>query len=142
MLADMKNIFYCLAGAGLIFLGTGCKKFLDEKPQTEINASQFWQSEDDIKSGIAAMYSGVQTINSANYLLWGDARSDNFYNNGTYGDIAYFTNRLSSTINGSDWSAVYTTINRANQLIKHAPLIRAAHAPIDPRAINHYMAEA
>jgi hypothetical protein len=141
MLTAMKNICYCLAGLALLFAGTECKKFLDEKPQTEITANLFWQSEDDIKSGIAAMYSGVQTINSTNYLLWGDARSDNFYNNGTYGDISYFTNGLSSTINGSDWSPVYTTIDRVNDLLKHVPLIKASHPAIDPKAINHYMAE-
>jgi hypothetical protein len=141
MLADMKYYFYYLLLCTLLLPGLGCKKFLDEKPQTEITADLFWQSEDDIKSGMAAIYSGIQTMNSTNFLLWGDARSDNFYNNGTYGDVAYFTNGLSSTINGSDWSSVYVTINRANELLKHAPIIKASHPAIDPKAINHYMAE-
>lgn len=137
----MKKVYYFISF--VIIIGfAGCTKFLDEKPQTEITASSFWKSEDDIKNGIAAMYSGVQGMLSTNFLLWGDGRSDNFYNNGTYGDIAYFTNGLSSTINGSDWTTVYVAINRANDLLKHIPLIKAANPGIDPKNINHYMAEA
>ena len=45
----MKKLLYLVLFVAAI--GTvGCKKFLDEKPQTELDASNFWKSEDDIKN--------------------------------------------------------------------------------------------
>src|SRR5579864_2958525 len=101
---------------------TGCKKFLTQKPQTQITASGFWKNNDDIIAGIAAMYNGVQQQCSYNYFAYGDGRTDNFWIS-QYGNLAFSINGLSNASNGTDWSPIYTTIERANDLLLHVPLI-------------------
>src|SRR4051812_37889807 len=97
-------IIVLIAGAVL----PGCKKFLNEKPQTDISAEQFWKSEDDIKSGIAAMYDGLQDCFDNNYTIWGDTRTDEVFKT-IYGSDDYIMNALSATTTGTDWSDFYTT---------------------------------
>jgi len=120
----------------------GCSKFLDKKPQTQIRTSSYWKSEDDIKAAIAGMYSGMQDVCSTNFFFWGDSRSDNFFDNPKYGNVSYYTNGLTASINGSDWSTLYTVIGRANDLLKHVPQVKALQPGIDQKSINYYLSEA
>src|SRR5579872_956626 len=95
--------------------GTGCEKFLTKQPQQQITTSSFWKTNDDILAGIAAMYNGVQQQCSYNYFAYGDGRTDNFWIS-QYGNLAFSINGLSNASNGTDWSPIYTTIERANDL--------------------------
>jgi starch-binding outer membrane protein, SusD/RagB family len=137
----MKRIrLYILLFATISFLA-GCKKFLNEQPQTEIGESEFWKSEDDIKTGLAAMYDGVQAIFDNNYTLWGDARTDEVDVN-QYGDDAYVVNALSAGTTGSDWSAFYRAIQRANLGLKYIPIIKEQYQTgLDQKVVNHYLAQ-
>ncbi|MCH5720811.1 RagB/SusD family nutrient uptake outer membrane protein [Niabella hibiscisoli] len=46
----MINIIYrSLLIAVLIITFSGCKKFLEQNPKTEIGSTVFWKTEDDIK---------------------------------------------------------------------------------------------
>jgi hypothetical protein len=88
------------------------------------------------------MYSGMQDVCTTGYFYYGDSRSDNFYDNPKYGNVSYYTNGLTSSINGSDWSPLYTVIERANDLLKHIPQVKALQPGIDPKTINYYLSEA
>jgi len=120
----------------------GCQKFLTKQPLQQITASSFWKTNDDITAGIAAMYNGVQQQCSYNYFAYGDGRTDNFWIS-QYGNIAYSINGLSNATNGTDWTPIYTTIERANDLLLHVPIIGAsqAGASIGQVAINNDMAQ-
>ena len=122
---------------------TGCKKFLTEKPEQQITANSFWKNNDDIVAGIAALYNGVQQQCSYNYFAYGDGRTDNFWVS-QYGNLAYSINGLSNATNGTDWAPIYTTIERANDLLLHVPIIAASQAgqSIGATTINNYMAQA
>jgi hypothetical protein len=135
-----KQLFYLLL---VLATGTGCEKFLTKQPQQQITTSSFWKTNDDILAGIAAMYNGVQQQCSYNYFAYGDGRTDNFWIS-QYGNIAYSINGLSNATNGTDWSPIYTTIERANDLLMHVPVIAASQAgqSIGSTAINNYMAQA
>ena len=128
-----------LTAAGM----TGCQKFLTEKPQSQITASSFWKTNDDITAGLAAMYNGVQQQCSYNYFAYGDGRTDNFWVS-QYGNLAYSINGLSNATTGTDWSLIYTTIERANDLLLHVPIIGAsqAGASIGQSAINYDLSQA
>jgi hypothetical protein len=71
-----KIIYYTLILA--LFVSAGCKKFLDQEPISDLSPNSFWKSADDAKTGVAAIYDGVQKTLNGNYTDWGDARSDNF----------------------------------------------------------------
>jgi hypothetical protein len=136
------NRLLCLLLLTPVIILAGCSKFLDKQPQTEIRTSTFWHTEDDIRAAIAGMYSGMQDVCTTGYFYYGDSRSDNFYDNPKYGNVSYYTNGLTSSINGSDWSPLYTVIGRANDLLKHVPQVKALQPGIDPKAINYYLSEA
>jgi len=121
---------------------TGCKKFLNEQPQTEIGASDFWKSEDDIKSGLAAMYDGLQSSFDNDYTLWGDSRTDEVWRT-QYGVDDHVLNALSATSSGTNWSNLYTTINRANLAIKNIPIIKSTYQTgLDDKLVHNYLAQA
>src|SRR5215213_6484589 len=103
----MKKTSILLLLAAII-AATGCKKFLDEKPQTEIDASSFWKNEDDIKTGVAAMYDGLQASFDNNYTIWGDSRADEVETT-IYGEDALVVNGLSAATTGTDWTTFYRT---------------------------------
>ena len=138
----MINIIYrSLLIAVLITTFSGCKKFLEQNPKTEIGSTVFWKTEDDIKGGIAAMYDGIQAIFDNDYTLYGDARTDEI-RVGQYGNISYAMNGLSAGITGSDWTNFYITIARANLGIKYIPIVKQEHQTgIAQSAINHYLAQ-
>jgi starch-binding outer membrane protein, SusD/RagB family len=137
----MKKITSLLFIAAIITLPS-CKKFLDEKPQTEIDASSYWKNEDDIKTGLAAMYDGLQVSFDNNYTIWGDARTDEVETT-IYGDDAYVVNGLSANTTGSDWSSFYKTINRANLVIKYGPIIKRDYVTaLDQKVLNYYLSQA
>ena len=78
----MKKLIYYTLGLGL-FMNAGCKKFLDQEPISDLAPERFWKSADDAKTGVAAIYDGIQKTLNGNYTDWGDARSDNFTYGGT-----------------------------------------------------------
>ncbi len=71
----MKKIIYYISILAL-FVNAGCKKFLDQEPISDLSPEDFWKSaDDDAKSGVAAIYDGIQKSLNGNYTDWGDARS-------------------------------------------------------------------
>lgn len=137
----MKKIILALFSIG--FLGLlGCKKFLDEKPQTQLDQSQFWKNEDDIKLGLTGMYDGLQLAFDNNYTIWGDSRADEVETT-IYGDDAYVVNGISAATTGADWTPFYKTIMRANLAIKNIPIIKQQYVTaMDPKVVNYYLMQA
>lgn len=137
----MKQLLFAfLAIIGIGF--GGCTKFLNEQPQTEIGETEFWRSEADIQSGMAAIYDGFQDCFGNDYVLWGDARTDEVWRN-QYGVDDHVLNALSATSSGTDWGNFYKVINRANVAIKHIPLVKSDFAPgMDQAVVDQYLAQA
>lgn len=100
----------------------GCKKFLDQQPLSELSSANFWKTPDDITSGMAGIYSGVQSFIGDNMVQWGGVRSDAMVTTG-YGPSDYMYNGLTSTSKWTDWSEIYTTINRVNVALKNIPKV-------------------
>ena len=118
-----------------------CNK-LDQQPISNLPASSFWKTNEDAKSGNAALYAGLQNAFSKTFTEWGDARSDNL----TYGGTG--ENQVNISLNGidaitasADWAQVYNTIQRANLAIKYLPNI-LNNKQLTPSDFNNYMAQA
>jgi len=61
-----------------IFLSfSACDDFLDEQPFSQVGEEQFWTTNGDAESGIAAMYDAMQETYRLKHYLWGEFRSDN-----------------------------------------------------------------
>ncbi|HUP12867.1 MAG TPA: RagB/SusD family nutrient uptake outer membrane protein [Niastella sp.] len=137
----MKNLIYYTVVLGL-FANAGCKKFLNQEPISDLAPESFWKTADDAKTGVAAIYDGIQKTLNGNYTDWGDARSDNFTYGGTgENQINVTLNGLNSLNGAANWSNLYYTIGRANLAIKYIPEI-ALTANFTESIRNNYLAQA
>jgi hypothetical protein len=135
----MKKSFIYISFLVVLFGNSGCKKYLDEQPISDLSADKFWKTADDAKLGMAAVYDGVQKTLNGNYTEWGDARSDNFTYGGTgENQITVVLSGLNSLMTAARWDNMYLAIARANSAIKHLPDI----AVLSETARNHYLAQA
>src|SRR3954463_15162599 len=64
----------------LIIAATGCKKdFLDKNPLKDPSSATFWTSEDDVKAGVAGVYTRLQADFLGYQRVYVDGLSDNAY---------------------------------------------------------------
>ncbi|AXY74324.1 RagB/SusD family nutrient uptake outer membrane protein [Paraflavitalea soli] len=136
----MKLIYFFLALVLTASL-SGCSKLLDKKPITDLPAEEFWKSKNDLKSGMAGVYSGIQQMLSNNYLIWGDIRSDNLEQGGNNNFRVHFVNALTATTVGSDWTPIYSAIGNINTALKYVATIRSRDASINETEVNDNLAQ-
>ncbi|MGC4102395.1 RagB/SusD family nutrient uptake outer membrane protein [Ferruginibacter sp.] len=103
---------------------SGCKKYLDLKPQNSITRENFFKTKDDAVASIVGTYDALQGC-VTQFLNWGEYRAD-LVAAGSSNDVTYpyyqFMDKLKPV---SDWSAVYNMIGRANTVIEFVPGIPA-----------------
>jgi hypothetical protein len=93
---------------------TACNEsYFDNDPIGSFDEQSYWKSESDVKSWIAGTYNGVLQTLGDNYILWGEARSDNFYPN-IYGGSTWQYELLQPTNGACSWNELYSVINRCN----------------------------
>jgi|RhiMetdeSRZDD1v2_1073273.scaffolds.fasta_scaffold01614_8 starch-binding outer membrane protein, SusD/RagB family len=145
----MKQIIYIIA-LGLFMASAGCKKFLEEKPLSQVTLENFFRSKFDCDAAMAGMYGGFQQqmVGDAQYKdryhIWGEFRSDNFdrfksYSGNVHNEIAL--NNLTAQNEFGDWSGLYNVIGRANTNIKYIPLAAQYDIQITTDYINAYLAQ-
>lgn len=128
----MKKIL-SIAVLSLVLAATSCDKAIDEQPISEGTLKDFFKSKLDADAAIAGMYGELQhtMIGEGQYenriTWWGEARSDNWETRTAYAtnatnEIHY--NGLTENNTYADWSKLYSTISRANLLLKNLPLIK------------------
>lgn len=134
-----RKCFIILAVSAGLFWLSACENFLDEQPISDLSSEKFWNTPDDARLGVAGLYSRVQAVFSTDYILWGDARSDNFTYSGTgTAQINMSINALNSTEASASWANLYKAIAQANLIIKYIPDIEG----VDEVTRDHYLAQA
>lgn len=120
----MKKIFSILVIAGLVIISSGCKKWLDVRPESDIVLDEFWQNESQVNQVLAACYRSITEYNvMSRMLVWGELRSDNV----TYGrsmptDMYKMLNvDISADNSYCSWASFYTVINNCNNFLHYAP---------------------
>lgn len=115
---------------GCVALGaslSSCNDWLTLYPMDKIVEENFWEDKNDLESVRNQAYkSMISSANMMRYLIWGEARSDNFRIVDDYSssELGYITNiNLKPTNTWYDWSSIYSTINYCNKVIQHGPEI-------------------
>lgn len=107
----------------------GCHGDLDIVQDNKISASNMWRDESDATSATYGMYVYLRTsLKSLNdvYLCRGEFRTG-LWGPGTHNTLNSVdqsqvrTSSMNSTNEYADWTALYTTINQANLVIRHVP---------------------
>jgi len=95
---------------------TGCKKYLDLTPQSEISDPAYWQTANDFR--LAANWFYNQTLPDPHY--------DGNINNDNMSDIAFGQSSINAVSSGTyvpaeqddNWDSAYSSIRNANKLIQ------------------------
>lgn len=122
----IKKITLCgclAAGVGLV----SCDDFLTITPSSSIVEEDFWEDRNDLENVIAACYTRlVKDDMLKTYILWGEARSDNFEKNSGTSWVTLdnlMNANLIPTNNMFDWTLFYNEINYCNKILVHGPEI-------------------
>ncbi|MEP3386598.1 MAG: RagB/SusD family nutrient uptake outer membrane protein [Reichenbachiella sp.] len=115
---------YILIGSLLIVI-SGCEEFTETEPYSQVSGDQFWQTESDLRAGLAATYDALQSTLKSNHWHWGEGRSDNFgISEKPSLEIGQLiTNTLQTNNETSKWDQLYKVISRANLVIENAPVV-------------------
>lgn len=125
---NKKNLYK--VALGCLFAGvtlTSCDDFLTIKPTSQIVEEDFWEDKNDLENVVAACY--VRMLQSdimEKYILWGEARSDNFVKT-TGKDWEALTNLMNGNLLPTEsmfsWTPFYNEINYCNKVLKNGPLV-------------------
>lgn len=125
---NKKLLVLLLAG---VFLGS-CKKELEsQKPQASLDAATAFNSANNIRAGVNAVYSGLQSANyyGLRYQVMADLGSDNIAHVGTFPSFAQISNKSILPDNAevvAMYNSIYSTINVANLIIASVPKVSDA----------------
>lgn len=137
----------CLAGA------QGCTD-LDENPFSSITPENFYQTEEEVRSGLAAVYNQLNAASTGNYHYFNTISSDeqvipvrgqDWFDNGTHLESQrqlWQPNSPSGlgTVNGA-WNTAFTGVARANVLlaaIQDLPIANKARTVAEVRLLRAY----
>ncbi|TJY62734.1 RagB/SusD family nutrient uptake outer membrane protein [Sphingobacterium alkalisoli] len=138
----IKNIV--IMGLLSILSLSGCKKFLDLAPISQTNGNNFYQTAEDMKNALNAVYGALQypgMYYSSMHII-GDLRSDNTWipnpNAGAnLQEVDEFKNNAFNSISSTTWSAHYQGIQAANIVIDKIDAVN-----MDEDLKNQYRGEA
>jgi starch-binding outer membrane protein, SusD/RagB family len=146
----MKRVLNIFCLAAVVMAAGSCKKFLNEKPLTQVPTADYFKSIKDVNAAMAGVYGSFQqemvgngTGFTGNYFYWGEGRSDNFdrsgYPNTTITELSL--NQLTSGNSSADWTGLYRTIGRANTCIQFIPQAQQYDNNVTNTVINNNLAQ-
>lgn len=133
--------------AGLMLLLSSCHGDLDITQNDRLSANNMWQDEGDVEAATYGTYSYLREAFKTNIIYWGEYRNG-LWGPGTHGTLQnnHQADVAASTMNASNdytgWKALYTTINEANLIIKHAPKMEITEASRKFSLSNAYFVRA
>ncbi|MBE9601172.1 RagB/SusD family nutrient uptake outer membrane protein [Pedobacter sp. MC2016-24] len=110
-----------LIAAIMILSFTGCKKFLDEKPISNLIEETYYRNTDEVETGVIACYDGLQKVYDIEFKLT-EIRADNTSGvslEGDWGAIKFFRDAPSNFFLLDFWQRSYNTIARCNLVLKY-----------------------
>lgn len=120
----MKKIIYI--SIVLCTILSSCHGDLKIQQESEFSSLSMWTSESDAVSAINGVYTQFRATMATSLPVYGDYRSG-LYGGGmmTLKDYDRMAeNVIVKDMEGTDWSALYTTINDCNLVLKYTPTIK------------------
>jgi hypothetical protein len=131
----------------------GCTD-LDEEPFSAITPNKFYQNDDEVRAGLAAVYSQLNTVSTGNYHYLNviptdeqviPVRGQDWFDNGAHLEAQRHTWTAGSpfglgTVNGA-WTQAFTGVARANVLlsaIETLPIANKARTVAETRLLRAY----
>lgn len=115
----IKRIFMC---AVAIVICIGCDNELDQLPETQILADNYYTTEESVESTVNATYDRLQALYDYYMILWGEIPADNTYvqapnSNAGVSSLEDFTWTSTTGYTSSIWENSYKGIMYANTVL-------------------------
>ena len=130
---NIRSLLLVWIAAGVV----SCHGDLDIMQDNKLSASNMWKEESDATSATYGLYvylrSALKSMNDV-YLCWGELRNG-LWGPGTHNTLngvdqsQVRTSTMSSVNEYADWTALYTTVNQANLVIRHVPAMGLKEKP-------------
>jgi starch-binding outer membrane protein, SusD/RagB family len=153
-----KTTVYFLLILCLIF-SSGCKKWLELKPQDGIIKEEFWKTKEQVNAAVIGIYASMMESSPTpnNYglnsyvpslaellFVWGECRGDNVapatFVSGD--DIELVNVNTQPTNVNTNWRPFYRIINLCNTVIEKAPEVLAIDNTFTQASLDNYLSEA
>ncbi|MFT3844938.1 MAG: RagB/SusD family nutrient uptake outer membrane protein [Lacibacter sp.] len=136
---------------------TGCKKWLDMKPQDGIIKEEFWKTKEQVQASVIGIYSSMLESSSGTYattgyipslsellFVWGESRADNVASATIAGadDVSLVNVNIQPTNVNANWRPLYRTINFCNTVIEKAPEVLKNDNTFTQTQLDNYLSEA
>ncbi|MBL7739938.1 MAG: RagB/SusD family nutrient uptake outer membrane protein [Chitinophagaceae bacterium] len=153
----MKRIIQYSLMAAAVLVMTGCKKWLDLKPQDGIIKEEFWKTKEQVKASVFGIYSSMMEGSTGNYsstgyipslsellFVWGEGRADNIApaTFASSDDLELVNVNTQPTNVNANWRPFYRTINFCNTVIEKAPEVLANDNTFTQAQLDNYLSEA
>lgn len=154
----MKKIIINILTAIFLFSAiTGCKKWLDLKPQDGIIKDEFWKTKEQVSASVIGIYSSMQEPSSGTYgrstyipalaeqlFVWGEGRADNVGSTTftSIDDLDLMNVNIQPVNVNANWRPFYRTINFCNTLIEKAPEVLRNDNTFTQAQLDSYLSEA
>ncbi len=127
----------------MLFLAAGCNSWLDLLPANDQTTDQFWQSKEEVESVLYGTYTQMRNC-IRQFVPWGELRGDGITLGPALNAEEDAIKRLDILPSNSicKWEALYTTIGRANSVIKYGPDVLDRDPTFKTEYLNSLIAEA
>jgi starch-binding outer membrane protein, SusD/RagB family len=130
----------------LCFSLTSCKDYLTILPENNQSSGQYWDNKEEVEAVLGAGYVKLRGCEE-NLFLWGEARGNGIYFNGTgtTGQVAAQKLRnmdILPTNALAKWDQLYSAINMANSVIQYGPAVVDKDKSFNVNVMNSFLSEA
>ena len=104
---------------------SACNGDLDIINNSAVSSNSMWQEEGDATAAMYGLYNKFRSSFSEGYMYWGEYRTG-LWGDGLTGQTSrdqVYQNQIPTNHTFADWTNLYTTINNANLILKHAQTI-------------------
>lgn len=105
---------------------SACNGDLDIINNSAVSSNSMWQEEGDATAAMYGLYNKFRSSFSEGYMYWGEYRTG-LWGDGLTGQTSrdqVYQNQIPTNHTFADWTNLYTTINDANLILKHAQNIQ------------------
>ncbi|MBT9395206.1 RagB/SusD family nutrient uptake outer membrane protein [Hymenobacter sp. NST-14] len=131
-----------LAVLGLLSLGaSSCSDFLEPEPRNQVDRSQVFTDLEGARAALNGTYGNLLSANNTGLRvpIFADMLADNLAHTGTFPSFSQIKNLAILPDNAevtNMWSSLYSTINRANNVIAYTPAVGGASDEVKGQLIG------
>lgn len=126
----------------IIFIGTGCEDWLEQKPLDELVQDEYWQTKEDVEAILMGAYAKFASMDSY-LLMFGELRGDMIEpENPTTNQRNIMEGNIVPNNSYTRWDDFYEVINYCNYVIEFSDIVKDRDPTFTQFQLDGYKSEA